>query len=177
MDRRGFTLVELIMVIVLLGILAVIAVPKLGDITGMKASAFADKLRADLRYAQNVAMRGNDRVRVYFNNVGARGVTAPLYGYAVGFDSSAAQNCTTFTAVQDPSGTGNLNVNVASLDNSFRVTPSGGITCIEFDTLGRPYNCTGDPGNCIAAALAADTTVTITPSGNITITAQTGAVN
>ena len=40
--QQGFTLIELVMVIVILGILAAVAVPKFSDLSGSAASAAAD---------------------------------------------------------------------------------------------------------------------------------------
>jgi len=77
MNHKGFTLMELVMVIVLIAIVAVFVAPRLGDVTAMKAGAFTSKLRADIRYAQNLAMTRNRRARVYFNGTG----TAPNPGY------------------------------------------------------------------------------------------------
>lgn len=179
MGRRGFTLIELVMVIVLLGILAAFVAPNLGNITSTKAGAFSDKLRADIRYAQNVAMRGNDRVRIYFNGTAGGGVTAPAAGYAIAYDSSAANNCGAFTSVPDPSGRGNLTVTLMAGDfANISVTPSASIVCVEYDTLGRPYDCSLNLGSCTTTASAGNITVTINPIGSVvTITAQTGAVN
>ena len=62
----GFTLIELVMIIVLVGLVAVMAAPRLADITGIKASATARKLQADISYAQDLAMTRNQRHRVVF---------------------------------------------------------------------------------------------------------------
>ncbi len=175
-SKKGFTLLELVLVIVLIGILSVFVVPMLPNVTTMKAGSFADKLRADIRYAQSLAMRGNDRVRVYFNGTGGGGVTAPATGYAVAYDSSSTNNCGSFASVSDPSGSGNLTVMLMS--GSFAnisVTPT--TACVEYDTLGRPYDCSGNLGSCITTASASNITITVNPSGGVTITAQTGAVN
>lgn len=50
----GFTLIELVMVIVILGILAVAVVPRM-DTSGYRALEFHDKTVATLRYAQKTA--------------------------------------------------------------------------------------------------------------------------
>ena len=158
MDRKGFTLIELIMVIVLIGILAVFAAPKLGNITSTKAGAFADKLRANVRYAQNLAMSQNKRYRVYFNT----NPPSPAAGYAVVYDTSGG-GWTSFGFAQDPAGSGNLSVTLNTGDYAGITvsTPAGGY--VEFNSLGVPT----------AAA-----TITITPGGQqVAITAQTGAVN
>lgn len=53
---RGFTLVELIMVLVLLGILAVFIAPKFSDPSTFTARGFHDETIAILRYAQKTAI-------------------------------------------------------------------------------------------------------------------------
>jgi len=141
------------MVIVLIGILAVVAVPKLGDMKGMKAGAFVDKLEADIRYAQNLAMTRNNRYRVYFN-----AAPAPTpYGYAVTNNAgTVVENMSVVLNTGDYSG----------------ITVVSPFTYIEFDSLGRPYNDAG-------SLLAADAIITVLPGPglSITIKPQTGAVN
>jgi MSHA pilin protein MshC len=51
----GFTLTELVLILVLIGILAVVVVPRL-DIRGFERRAFATELVNALRYAQKTAM-------------------------------------------------------------------------------------------------------------------------
>jgi MSHA pilin protein MshC len=155
--RKGFTLIELVMVLALIGIIAAFAAPRMGDVTGTKAGAFADKLRADVRYAQNLAMTRNQRHRVYFNNA-----PAPNPGYAV-TDSAAA-------IVPDPAGGGNLSIALDSGDYT-GITAASPYLFIEFDSLGRPYD---DAGNPLAAAV----NLTISPGpATVSVTPRTGAVN
>jgi MSHA pilin protein MshC len=52
----GFTLVELIMVVVLIGILAVSVVPKLVDTSAISLQGGAAMVVADIRYTQELAM-------------------------------------------------------------------------------------------------------------------------
>lgn len=52
----GFTLIELIMVIVVIGILSVTALPKFIDSSVFQARGFADQVLATLRYAQKSAI-------------------------------------------------------------------------------------------------------------------------
>jgi MSHA pilin protein MshC len=160
MNRKGFTLIELVMVLVLIGIVAMFVAPKLGDVTGTKTGAFRDKLKADIRYAQNLAMTRNARYRVFFNTAPA---PAPN-GYAV-TDSAG-------TVVQDPAGGGSLSVvlNAGNYVNiTFAVAPL--YPFIEFDSLGRPYD---NAGSLLAVAV----TLTLSSGGGtVTISPQTGAVN
>ena len=55
-DTRGFTLVEIIMVVVLIGILAVSVVPKFTDTSAISLQGGAAMVRADIRYTQELAM-------------------------------------------------------------------------------------------------------------------------
>ena len=55
-DSRGFTLVELIMVVVLISILAVSVVPKFVDTSAISLQGGAAMVAADIRYTQELAM-------------------------------------------------------------------------------------------------------------------------
>ena len=174
---KGFTLIELVMVIVLIGIIAAFATSKLGNITTTNAAAFTDKLRADIRYAQDIAMTRNSRARVYFNGTG----TAPNpAGYAVVIDTSALRDCSGFTAAIDPAGGVSLSV-VLNTGNyaGITVTPTPGMNCLEYDSLGRPYNCNAVPANCLSpsSGLMISVNANAVAVGTVTVTAQTGAVN
>ena len=54
--RRGFTLVEILMVVVILGIASAVIVPQIGTRSDLKARAAARIVVADLIYAQNMAI-------------------------------------------------------------------------------------------------------------------------
>lgn len=161
MNHKGFTLVELVIVIVLIGIVAFFVAPMLGDVTTAKASALAEKLRTDIRTARNLAMTENRRYRVFIN-----AAPAPVpNGYIVVNDA----NADTWGAIganeiaQDPAGGGPLSVTLNAGDYvGITIAP---IATIEFDSLGRP-------------TMGGGTVLTISPGGRtVTITTETGAVN
>lgn len=54
--HAGFTLVELVMVIVMLGLLAVVAVPRMSSGDGFRSAAFRDEVVAALRHAHKSAV-------------------------------------------------------------------------------------------------------------------------
>ena len=121
-SETGFTLVELILVIVLIGILAVVVVPKLST-SGFEERGYYDRLVSALRYAQKyaVAQRCGSQVTI----TAARfDVFRPV--------SNAACAAVITTPVLDP---GNRSINFAG------TTPSGVMvspaTTVVFDSLGR----------------------------------------
>jgi MSHA pilin protein MshC len=54
--NRGFTLVELVVILVLVGILAVVAVPRFFDATAFHSRGFFDELANAARYGQKLAV-------------------------------------------------------------------------------------------------------------------------
>ncbi|WP_168224850.1 GspH/FimT family pseudopilin [Rhodoferax aquaticus] len=66
----GFTLVELVMVMVLLGVLAVFAAPRLSNTNSFSARGFHDETLALLRYAQKTAIAQRRNVCVQLDDTG-----------------------------------------------------------------------------------------------------------
>jgi MSHA pilin protein MshC len=65
-DSRGFTLVELVMVVVLMGILAVSVVPKFVDTSAFSLAGGAAMAAADIRYTQELAMGTHSSKTIVF---------------------------------------------------------------------------------------------------------------
>jgi len=118
----GFTLVELIVVLILVGILAVVAIPRLVGIGSYDTLGFYDRVASGLRYAQKQAIAKRRVVCVSF---GAASVTFTFevttgLGCAAGLAGPDGQ--TPYTTVPQGSGI------------AFTPTP----TNFSFDALGRP---------------------------------------
>lgn len=68
--QRGFTLIELVMVIVMLGVLAVFAAPRLFNSGDFDARGFRDETLSLLRFAQKTAIAQRRKVCVTLNATG-----------------------------------------------------------------------------------------------------------
>jgi MSHA pilin protein MshC len=65
-NQRGFTLVELIMVMIIVGILAAVVAPRFFDSNVFQSRGFADQVQATLRYAQKEAIAQHRFICVVF---------------------------------------------------------------------------------------------------------------
>lgn len=169
MDNKGFTLIELVMLITILAVLAAVSVPRFGEYYGgIKQDNATIKIASDIRYSQNRATTTQQRSRVRFVN------PANYEVYYCATYSSATCSCTSGWALAtDPSTGGNFQVN---LNSDFSgVTVSSTVSNLEFDSLGRPYDGGGSCNNSAGA------TVTVQYSGladkTITVQTQTGMVS
>jgi MSHA pilin protein MshC len=120
-DQRGFTLVELVMTIVIVGIMASVAIPRFASRDGYDVSGFSEDVRAVLRFAQKTAIAQHRSVYVNLDASG-RKLTAC-------FDT--AYPCA--TPLADPSGGAAL-----SLVPNSTVTFTSTLAQLSFNWLGSP---------------------------------------
>ncbi len=126
MKTRGFTLVELIMILVLTGVLAVAALPRFFDRQTFDSRGFYDETLAVLRYAQKSAIAQRRAVCVTF--------TASSVVLTIAANPSPS-TCATGPAIALASPTG---------VTPFQVTARSGVTYsatpanFEFNALGQP---------------------------------------
>jgi len=158
--QRGFTLVELVIVLMLVGIVAVVAIPRLANTSEFAARGGRDFVGAALRYAQKsaIAMRRNVCVTVV-----ATGLAITYAGTA-----GASQACAAGNTIANPA-------NGLPYGDPSNVLP-GGATLVAgpslaFDALGRPLTAA-------LAPLAAAQTITVNGYATpVTIEPETGYVH
>jgi MSHA pilin protein MshC len=159
---RGFTLIELTVVLVLLALLAFIVVPRLSQNT-IELSGQAEQVARDIRYAQTLSstrgavLGSQGRYCIFF--------TATGYQFRHNSNNSATP-CT--TAVAHPA-TGSSAAVVLGGGTAVSTTNLTG-NYAEFDTKGQPTSL---------AAPAANATITLTATGGprtVVISPVTGKV-
>lgn len=161
-QQRGFTLIELIMVIVLLGVLAVFAAPRIFNSDDFNARGFHDETLALLRYAQKTAIAQRRTVCVAFttNSATLSVAYAPAPGTCDTALSGPNKNCTAGTP------TGSKGCITARTGVSYSTSPA----TLNFDGLGQPVNALGTP-------VATQTIQVSNAAKSITVETATGYVH
>lgn len=160
--RCGFTLIEMIAVVVVLGVLSVTAAVSMSGTDAARANAAARFVARDLSFARERALATGATTWVVFN-VGGN-------SYSVLAEDPAAPGRAGALTITDPA-TGQAFVSRLS-DAAFAgvslsaVSIPGGGNDLGFDWMGRPIN---------AAGSRATTNVTITLSASQTVTVTAGA--
>lgn len=149
MSARGFTLVELVVTMIIIGILAVAVIPRMDMLRGFDEIGYRDQVRAAFTYARKSAVAQRRSVRV----------------------TVATSALTVAVQRQTPEGEGAVawaDLNLPGL-NANTINPPTGVTLnptddtITFDAQGRPD--------------AAASFVVSGGAGTITVEAETGYVH
>jgi MSHA pilin protein MshC len=141
MRQGGFSFVELVMVMVLVGILAAVAAPRLGNLSTYSLTGAAQELLSAVRYAQQQSM----------SHSGAN-------PFQIVIDGSGFTVSQSGTAITNPL-TGSAGYS-EDTDTWSGVSVTAGSGTIAFDARGRP-NCSAGLAAC---SLPGDSNATITLS-------------
>jgi MSHA pilin protein MshC len=138
--KSGFTLVELVVIIIVLGILSAFALPKFFNLDDYRERAAYDEVAAALRYAQKLAVGSGCAVQVVFsagNN------------YALRQGTNGCADDVNFTTIAGhPVNAGAVSgVNLNSTQANFSFDPMGrSSTAVRITVGGRTINVIAETG-------------------------------
>ncbi len=153
--ETGFTMVELVTVIGMLGILAAVSVPRLFDAQGFESDFFFDDTLAAVRYAQKLSVVSGCNVQV---TIAAASYTLNLQDGPPDIDGCAGAGYTQAVAHPGTGGPTYAGAAPAGLVLVSTVSP------LLFDSLGRAMN---------AAETVMDATITV-GARTISVVGETG---
>lgn len=119
---QGFTMVELIVVIVLMGIIAAVGIPKLMSDNSTAASAFGNQVVSALRYASKSAVAHR---RLVCANVAAQAVTLTIARSA---NATGCNNVALGALSSDPYATSDTDISAGGLIGDLYFQPDGTVT-------------------------------------------------
>lgn len=166
MIKNGFTLIELVIIIVILGILAGVAIPKI-DLTNLRINLAAEKVQSDIRYTQRLAMDIQKRTDIVFSTTNDN--------YTVYIEDSPG----TWVAATDPRTRDNFTVQLNQ--DEFAVVDITAVffnaanRALLFDKFGTPYDYNITTG--VATLLLDPAWVRLNGTRDIRVTQNTGKVS
>lgn len=152
--RRGFSLVELVMVIVILAIAALGIIPIMSQGTLTQAYAAAEMVYADMEYARSLAMTRGGSYSVQFDTANESYQIQDPNGDVVVHPVNKRDYVVDFANHRD---LGQVDIVSASFDST---------SSVRFDYLGSPYNGTGsalNSGSVVIRSDAVQRTVSVEP--------------
>ena len=128
----GFTLIEMVTVMIVVGILAVVVLPRFANLNDFETVGAADQLDTLIHYARETAVA--QRRTVYLDFAANPPLLCPSTSTPV---CGAVANCSSTAAIPLPASYHRAKTSVTVTDN----LATAGQLC--FDALGRPYDSSG----------------------------------
>jgi MSHA pilin protein MshC len=153
-DHGGFSLIELIMVLVIVGIVAVVAIPRAFDRTSFDSRAFYDRTISTLRYAQKLAIAQR------------RFVCVGIAGSVITLTYDATPPSAAHTAASCP---GSALTSPATGATPYTLAAPGGVTVTKSPAAIFSFDALG--------STAATQTITVSNYGAVIVEAGTGYVH
>jgi prepilin-type N-terminal cleavage/methylation domain-containing protein len=123
-NHEGFTLIELVTILVVLGILAAVAATRLTGTSTISVKGAAEMIQADIRYAQEAAMAENTAKSVIFSP-GASSYTVDSENKELPSGVSIGNNFTaTFNSLGEPTAGGGGSVSISADGQSKTISVS-----------------------------------------------------
>jgi len=158
--RRGFTLIEILGVVFILGVMAAVILPQLGTTNDQNSMAAARTVMADLLYAQSRAISLQKMHYVQFNTSnGTYQVMTSVSPAVVINNPVSGQGYTVTFGSSSTTGLQSMSLGSANFD---------GQTVIAFDSMGVPYSY--NTSTSTATALVSGTIVLTSGTASSTIT-------
>jgi MSHA pilin protein MshC len=156
-NLSGFTIVEIVMTLVIVGVLSVVAAPRFFSTITYQRQVYYDEVLNSIRYARTLAVASGTHIQV--------SLTSTSIMLQRRTEGGTCTTGTVFTNITDP----------AMRSTSYVKTAPGTITLsssanwpIYFDGLGRAFRAS----NC--TLLSPNATVTVSGGNTITILGETG---
>lgn len=160
--NQGFTFVELIMILVVTGVLAVAVVPRFFNQQDYQDEGFYDETMAALRYGQKAAIAQRRTVCVTFTGTS---VTLSIASNPSPATCATGAPSGSTVGLASPTGANPFAVNARG-SASFSPTPAN----FKFNSLGQPLDASDN-------LLATAQTIGVTRVGNMYVEPETGYVH
>jgi prepilin-type N-terminal cleavage/methylation domain-containing protein len=156
---RGYSLIELVVVVLVLSVLAGMAVPSLQGLAGSREAVAATRVHGALVHAQRLAMSTGLHAWVVFDHANER-VTVLV-------EDPDQRGRAKRRSALDPLTRAPLELALRDMGSAIERLELGSGDEVEFDTLGAPRDASGAP-------LTADGTIVLRGGATVRVTRNTG---
>lgn len=154
----GFTVIEIVMALVIVGVLAVAAGPKFFSTTAYDQRVYYDEVLNSVRYARKLAVATNSHIQVNLTS------TSITLQYRT--EGGSCASGTTFSPVTDPT----------NRTSGYVKTAPGGVTLTFSANWPLYFNGLGQAIRASDCSVVSTGTITVVGGNTVTVVGQTGFV-